>query len=362
MYPPIKDLLWNDYDRDTSTTLLSHLINNTSPQLLSRTTTVVGRKEELSSDPRIPIYQYGMEIRHIPLFRYLQHSSKYTNTSTWLLARRELKFSKCFDRIAELKLARQWGPSSLIASKLSLQGNNTDIRRQCNINTHWDKVLNELFTIHHDMQMERNWKLVAACQLAYEAQAHHFQRRNPNRFPAPNTSDDFMSGLVEGMLCEPGRELFFDRIEVEKQLAIKVENNEHEVRFTERDVVSLMMKHKQHSTDRLILTPPPEREKKMNDNGGKEGRGRKASLSSTTLLKSELRYIAQHPKYSASLLAHCLNITFHSSQQIRHESDIKGLLDHIPQLQEMFIGDEMVGKEGNDGIACKKDREDEGEG
>lgn len=49
------------------------------------------------------LIRFGVEVRHIPLMKALQHSPKCVNTEDWILAREELKFSRLFDRYLELR-------------------------------------------------------------------------------------------------------------------------------------------------------------------------------------------------------------------------------------------------------------------
>lgn len=109
----------------------------------------------------INVVQYGVEIRHMPVSKYLASSSKYVDTEMWAFARDELKFSKFFDRIMELRAQNSWcqgesrAPSRVPPRKLD----------------DWDALLEEMKWMSEDYASEARWKQAVAKQLAEEAVA-----------------------------------------------------------------------------------------------------------------------------------------------------------------------------------------------
>lgn len=132
----------------------------------------------MSEALRLALYQYGMEIRHLPLYRYLQSSPQYFPGWAWLVARRELRFSKIFDRIAELKMAKAWGPSLLATSaegcRLRMGGTLEEqlaAQKTCFHSNQWDAVLEAVPEVaKEDMIGERTWKMAMAAILARQCQ------------------------------------------------------------------------------------------------------------------------------------------------------------------------------------------------
>ena len=101
---------------------------------------------------------FGVEVRHLPLARHLPGAAKYISTRNWALARDELKFSRCFDRVVELREASKWGPSHLAS------GQKFPIPQ-----TRWDYLLEEVWFMARDFEQEGRWKREMAKILANEA-------------------------------------------------------------------------------------------------------------------------------------------------------------------------------------------------
>lgn len=121
---------------------------------------VAGTKmsKEAKKERRAALFQYGLEIRYMPMFRSIQASSKYVSTDVWLKARDELLFSKVFDRMIELRGQANWAPLQMRAQELE----GTDL-------SFWDVHLKEMKWMAVDFAEERKWKRIIAKQLAEEA-------------------------------------------------------------------------------------------------------------------------------------------------------------------------------------------------
>lgn len=115
-------------------------------------------KTEAMSFNSTNLVHFGVEVRHLPLARHLPGAAKYISTRNWALARDELKFSRCFDRVAELREASEWGPSHLTS------GQRLPIPQ-----TNWDCLLEQVWFMARDFEQEGRWKREMAKILANEA-------------------------------------------------------------------------------------------------------------------------------------------------------------------------------------------------
>lgn len=117
-------------------------------------------------------YQYGLECRYLPLYRFLQASKKAVLTSDWLVAREELMFSKGFDRLMELRGAKSL--SVVLPKKPAAVA----VHRP---KSAWDGVLESARWMWLDVSGEREWKRSVAQTLAGEAV--EFLKRRVADFP-----------------------------------------------------------------------------------------------------------------------------------------------------------------------------------
>lgn len=118
----------------------------------------VGNPLTIEEPSSMDFYQYGLECRYLPLYRYLQVSRKAVLTADWHAARQELCFSRAFDRLLELRNARA---CSLVLPKQPIE----PPRRP----TQWDTVLEQARWMYIDMAKEKKWKQEIAKELIEEA-------------------------------------------------------------------------------------------------------------------------------------------------------------------------------------------------
>ena len=240
-------------------------------------------------DPRLPLYHYGMEIRHLPLFRYLQASPKCVTTQDWQVARHELRFSKLFDRLAELKLSRAWGPQNVLLTALALEDGRRAgadlLKRQLDCKTSWDAVLGQVSQSQSSMLLERNWRMQVARQLAYEAVKKRQELRRP---------------------------LFYEPSWLEARMALAVELGEALRLGGDADLPSYANMLKSASFEpKIPVTPPPEVTSK-------------SSVMDDRLEKTEYLWILEHSPLSPDFAAFALNTLIHGARQVLHP------LYHIP--------------------------------
>lgn len=104
------------------------------------------------------MFQYGFEVKYLPLARYLQTASKYISTENWCAAREEFRLARVFDRYLELRSAKATTllqiPQQQYPSRLKTQH---------------DAMLEEVSWMSTDFRCEREWKIKMARQLAHEA-------------------------------------------------------------------------------------------------------------------------------------------------------------------------------------------------
>lgn len=108
---------------------------------------------------RLDFYQYGLECRYLPLFRYLQLSKKAVLTEDWRVAREELLFSRAFDRCLEL---RQLRALSTVVPKRVPEPPREQVYP-------WDIVLQHARWMFIDIAEEAKWKRALAKEVAEEA-------------------------------------------------------------------------------------------------------------------------------------------------------------------------------------------------
>lgn len=104
------------------------------------------------------LFQYGFEVKYLPLARYLQTASKYISTENWCAAREEFRLARVFDRYLELRAAKA-------STLLQIPKQIFPLRQK----TQHDAMLEEVSWLSNDFKCERDWKILMAKQLAIEA-------------------------------------------------------------------------------------------------------------------------------------------------------------------------------------------------
>lgn len=104
------------------------------------------------------MFQYGFEVKYLPLARYLQTASKYISTENWCAAREEFRLARVFDRYIELRAAKA-------TTLLQIPQQQYPSRPK----TQHDAMLEEVSWMSTDFRCERDWKIKMASQLAIEA-------------------------------------------------------------------------------------------------------------------------------------------------------------------------------------------------
>ena len=133
---------------------------------------------------------YGVEIKYLPLFKYLQVANKVVLTEDWLFARREFLVSKAFDRFASSTFDDQ--RESLLPKKKFLW---------------WDGVIEQIKWAAVDFTEFHKWKLEMAKILAEEARLYFSLKlkQKPQadpklRFYEPDLLPDMLNKLS---ICNP---------------------------------------------------------------------------------------------------------------------------------------------------------------
>ena len=104
------------------------------------------------------MFQYGFEVKYLPLARYLQTASKYISTENWCAAREEFRLARVFDRYLELRAAKATTLLQIPRQKYPPR-----------VKTQHDAMLEEISWMSTDFHCEREWKIKMARQLAIEA-------------------------------------------------------------------------------------------------------------------------------------------------------------------------------------------------
>lgn len=104
------------------------------------------------------LFQYGFEVKYLPLARYLQTASKYISTDNWCAAREEFRLARVFDRYLELRTAKA-------STLLQIPQQQYPMRQK----TQHDVMLEEIPWMSNDFSCEREWKISMAKRLAIEA-------------------------------------------------------------------------------------------------------------------------------------------------------------------------------------------------
>lgn len=115
--------------------------------------------EEVEETTNAALVQYSIEVRHLLVCKYLSSCPKYVSTNDWSFARDELKFSKCFDRVMELRQSRSWSPLHFAV------GPKIPPRKK----DFWDTLLDEMAWMAADFDYESKWKMATAKLMAHEA-------------------------------------------------------------------------------------------------------------------------------------------------------------------------------------------------
>ena len=114
--------------------------------------------DELRQERAAELFQYGFEVKYLPLARYLQTATKYISTENWCTAREEFRLARVFDRFLELRTAKATTflqiPRQQYPSRPKVQH---------------DALLEEVLWLSHDFRTETEWKIKIARQLAVEA-------------------------------------------------------------------------------------------------------------------------------------------------------------------------------------------------
>lgn len=114
--------------------------------------------DELRKERAGELFQYGFEVKYLPLARYLQTASKYISTENWCAAREEFRLARVFDRYLELRTAKA-------TTLLQIPRQQYPPRAK----TQHDVMLEEVSWMATDFRCEREWKTKMARQLAAEA-------------------------------------------------------------------------------------------------------------------------------------------------------------------------------------------------
>lgn len=168
---------------ETEKERLTDLAAQETADFLNEPFTRVNHQNAQTIESDLQFYQYGLEVRYLPLFRALQVSPKFVSTTVWLHARRELQFSKMFDRFCELR--RLYKNSSTQTASLDLaQSVSKKVRSKKRPApesflpmTHWDFLLQESQWMALDFRQEARWKQRLAHQIAVEAVDYLRQRK-----------------------------------------------------------------------------------------------------------------------------------------------------------------------------------------
>lgn len=136
----------------------------------------------------ISLVHFGVEIRHLPLAKQLQGSPKFVPTSSWTLARDELKFSRCFDRVAEMRQSKAWSFTEQSAMP----------KLPTLVATVWDSLLEEMWFMARDFEQEQLWKRRMAKTIAEDiSRSRKFKLgKNSSYFSHPNRT--VYADVVEG--------------------------------------------------------------------------------------------------------------------------------------------------------------------
>ena len=102
---------------------------------------------------------YGVEIKYLPLYKYLQVSNKYVGTTEWRIARHEYLLGKAFSRYKEACEVQMELHSGTLESDDG-QGKKR---------VWWDGVLEDCKWMAIDFREEREWKRQVAKTIAEEA-------------------------------------------------------------------------------------------------------------------------------------------------------------------------------------------------
>lgn len=114
--------------------------------------------DELRKERAGELFQYGFEVKYLPLARYLQTASKYISTDTWCAAREEFRLARVFDRYLELRAAKA---TTLLQIPQQKYPSRPKIQH--------DAMLEEVPWMSNDFRCETKWKIKMALQLAVEA-------------------------------------------------------------------------------------------------------------------------------------------------------------------------------------------------
>lgn len=114
--------------------------------------------DDLRKERAGELFQYGFEVKYLPLARYLQTASKYISTDNWCAAREEFRLARVFDRYLELRTAKA-------TTLLQIPQQQYPSRPK----TQHDAMLEEVSWMSNDFRCETEWKVKMARQLAVEA-------------------------------------------------------------------------------------------------------------------------------------------------------------------------------------------------
>ncbi|EPZ31614.1 hypothetical protein O9G_000093 [Rozella allomycis CSF55] len=112
------------------------------------------------------IYEFFLQLKYFPLYKYLQTSHKIITSKDWQIAAKELRAFKVLESIEELKSMNMWS-SRQMKKQIMPQRHKAK----------WDYLLEEMEWMSVDFQQERKWKkcLAKKCALMIE---EYFSNKN----------------------------------------------------------------------------------------------------------------------------------------------------------------------------------------
>lgn len=252
-----------------------------------------------------------MEVRHLPLVQHLPHAPKYVSTGSWRAARDELKFSRCFERVLELRQAANWS----LAISMGNGGLTCPPPPPPSI---WDDLLEEAWFMARDLAQEARWKRMIARTLVHEAatvMTARQRRKTPTGtrrfFYQPTRQTIIDIGGVDGVgVYGPGSGLVRTATTIVTEKAggsgptrSPIESQDSPSKRTERPASPA-------STTRLQIP----------------------WTSVEDLLLLRLRKQLSSPTRGVSLICQILNETFHQGRTVRLPSDIGSRLSEVSAL------------------------------
>lgn len=138
----------------------------------------------------VALVHFGVEVRHLPLAKQLQGSAKFVPTSSWALARDELKFSRCFDRVAEMRQSKTWSFTEKSATP----------KFPTPASTVWERLLEEMWFMARDFEQEQLWKRRMAKSIAEDVSRSRTFKLGKNNSYFLHSSRTVYTEVVEGQV------------------------------------------------------------------------------------------------------------------------------------------------------------------